>query len=144
MESILQAIHEDCVFGLAQVDIHTPEDLKDKFRDLPPIFKSAMVSREDASPHMARFCETAGLVSRPRMSLIISYFARRMLIPTSLLQWYLLNGLVVTQFYIFMQYDRCRCFQALAANCAQKRRDARQDPSKALAGEAAKLLITSV
>ena len=34
MESILQTIHEDLVFGLAQVDIHTLEDLKDKFRDL--------------------------------------------------------------------------------------------------------------
>ena len=144
MESILQAIHEDRVFGLAQVDIHTPEDLKDKFRDLPPIFKSAMLSREDAAPHMARFRETAGLVSRPWMSLINSYFARQMLIPTPLLRRYLLNGLVVTQLYIFMQYDRRRCFQALAANCTQKRRDAHQDPLQALAGESVKLLMTNV
>ena len=28
---LLQAIHEDSVFRLAQVDIHTPEGLKDKF-----------------------------------------------------------------------------------------------------------------
>ena len=61
MESILQAIREDRVFGLAQVDIHTPEDLKDKFRDLPPIFKGAMVSREDAGP-------TSGQVLRDRRS----------------------------------------------------------------------------
>ena len=119
MELILQAICEDWVFGLAQVDIHTPEDLKDKFRDLPSIFNSAMLlSIEEAGPHMARFCETAGLVSRPWMSLISSYFAHRVLIPTPLLQWYLLNGLVVTQLYILMQYNRRRCFQALAENCA--------------------------
>ena len=67
-----------------------------------------------------------------------------MLIPTPLLRWYWLNGLMVTQLYIFMQYDRRRCFQALAANCAQKRRDAHQDPSQTLAGESAKLLMTSV
>ena len=144
MESILQAIREDRIFGLAQVDIHTPEDLKDKFRDLPPIFKGAMVSREDAGPYMARFCETAGLVSQPRMSLISSYFARRMLITMPFLRWYLLNGLVVTQLYIFMHYDRHRCFQALAVNFTQKRRDTRQDLPQALAGESAKLLMTSV
>ena len=144
MESILQAIREDRVFGLAEVDIHTPEDLKDKFRDLPPIFKSAMLSREDAGPHMARSCETTGLVSRPRMPLISSYFAHWVLIPTPLLRWYLLNGLVVTQLYIFMQYDRCRCFQALTENCTQKRRDTCKDPSQALARESATLLMTSV
>ena len=144
MESILQAIREDRVFGLAQVDIHTPEDLKDKFRDLPPIFKSTMLSKEDAGPHMARFCETASLVSHPRMSLISSYFARRVLIPMPLLRWYLLNDLVVTQLYTLMQYNRSWCFHALAENCAQKRWDAYQGPSQALAGESAKLLMTSV
>ena len=137
-------IREDRVFDLAGVEIHTPEDLKDKFRDLPPIFKSAVLSREDAGPHMAKFCLTTSLVSRPWMSLISSYFARRMLIPTPLLRWYLLNGLVFTQLYIVMQYDRHWCFQALAANCAQKLWDAHQDPSQALARESVKLLMTSV
>ena len=99
MESILQAIREDGVFGQAQLVINTPEDLKDKVRDLPPIFKSAMLSREDACPHMARFCKTAGLVSRPRMSLISSYVAHRMLIPTPLLRWYLLNRLEVVHLH---------------------------------------------
>ena len=92
---------------------------------------------------MARFCETAGLVSQPGMSLISSFFARWVLIPTPLLRWYLLNGLVVTQLYI-MQYDTPQCFQALAENCTQKQRDPRQDPLQALAGESAKLLMTSV
>ena len=144
MQSILQAIREDWVFGLAQVDIHTNEDLKDKFHDLPPIFKSAVLSKEDAGPHMARFCKTTGLVSQPRMSLISSYFSRRVLIPTPFLQWYLLNGLMVTQLYILMQYDRRQCFQALAENCAPKWRDTRRDPLQALAWESAKLLMTSV
>ena len=45
---------------------------------------------------------------------------------------------------IFMQYNRPQCFEALTANCAQKQRHAHQDPSQALAGESAKLLMTSV
>ena len=142
MESILQAIGE--VFGLAEVDIRRPEDLKDKFRYLPPIFKSAMLSKEDAGPHVTRFSKITGPGSRARMSLISSYLARRVLIPPPLLRWYLLNGLVITQLYILMQYDRHQCFQALAENSTQKRRDAHQDPSQALAGESAKLLMTSV
>ena len=144
MEAVLRAIREDRVFGLAQVDLHTPEALKARFRDLPPVFKSATVSLEDAGPHMQAFCRDHDLECPPRVSLISSYFARQALIPTPLLRWYLENGLVVTRLYRLLQYDRRRCFQSLAEDCAQKRRDAQQDPSQALVGESAKLLMTSV
>ena len=33
---LLQVIHEDCVFGLVQVDTHTPEGLKNQFHDYHP------------------------------------------------------------------------------------------------------------
>ena len=77
MQVLQQAIREDLVFGLAQVDIHTPEGLKDKFQDLPPIFKSIAVSKEDAVLHMAQLCEDTGVMSQPRQSLIGSQFVRR-------------------------------------------------------------------
>ena len=145
MQALLWAICEDFgLFGLTQVDIHIPEGLKDKFRDLPPIYKSFSVSKEDAGPHMAQFWEDAGVVSQPWWSLIVSYFGGQVLIPTPLLRWYLLNGLVVTCLYLQMQYDRHQCFQSLAEACAQKQWDAHRDPLQALAGESLKLLMTSV
>ena len=145
MQALLWAICEDfSLFGLTQVDIHIPEGLKDKFRDLPPIYKSFSVSKEDAGPHMAQFCVDTGVVSQPWWSLIVSYFGDQVLIPTPLLRWYLLNGLVVTCLYLQMQYDRHQCFQSLAEACAQEQWDAQRDPLQALAGESVKLLMTSV
>ena len=144
METILQAIREDRIFGLAQVDLHTPEELKPRFRDLPPIFKTATVSLADAGPHMQAFVQEHGARCPPRATLVSSYYACQVLLPTPLLRWYLLNGLVVTRLYRLLQYDRRRCFQSLAEDCAQKRRDAQRDPSQALVGECAKLLMTSV
>ena len=78
LHDVLQTIHEDQIFGLAQVDVHISQGLKDKLCD----FKSTEVSTEDAGPLMAGFCDEAGLVSQPHVALISDYFAHRMLIPT--------------------------------------------------------------
>ena len=93
---------------------------------------------------MAGFYEDAGDVADPQVSLISSYFGHLVLIPTPLLCWYLLNGLVVTHLYFLMQDDRRWGFKSLAEDCAQKRRDTQRDPSQALARELAKLLMTNL
>ena len=84
---------------------------------------------------MATFYEDAGDVADPQVSLISSYFGHLVLIPTPLLCWYLLNGLVVTHLYLLMQDDRRWGFKSLAGDCAQKRRDTQRVPSQALARE---------
>ena len=96
------------------------------------------------NPYMAGFYEDAGDVADPQVSLISSYLSHLVLIPTSLLCWYLLNGLVVTHLYLLMQDDSRWGFKSLAGDCAQKRRDTQRDPPQALARELAKLLMTSL
>ena len=124
IQALLQAILDDHVFSLTQVDIHTPEGLKTCSGTYHP----------SSSPSRC-----------PRTTLDhIWSNSVWMLIPTLLVCWYLLNGLVVTRFYLLMQYDRLQCFQSLARACAQKQGDTQQDSSQALAGESAKLLMTSV
>ena len=83
-----------------------------------PIYKIASLSQHDAGPHMADHCEAALIMSR--LALISSYFTHQALIPTLLLHWYLLCGLMVTRLYVLLEYDRCHCFQSLADDCAQK------------------------
>ena len=102
---VLQAIKEGEIFGLALMDIHTPAHLRDKFRDLPPIFKTCEVSRDDVGEHMRAFCEPTGSLARPRRMLISSYFAVKTLIPTPLQRWYLQQGLEVTRPDLLMQYQ---------------------------------------
>ena len=96
------------------------------------------------NPYMAGFYEDAGDVADPQVSLISSYFGHLVPIPTPLLCWYLLNGLVVTHLYLLMQDDSRWGFKSLAGDCAQKRRDTQRDPPQALARELAKLLMTSL
>ena len=103
--SVLQAIEEGKIFGFALVDIHTPEELKNKFRDLPPIFKCCDVSQDDIGDHKQDFCKRTGALARPRRMLISSYFGIKMLIPTPLLRWYLQQGLTVTRVYLVIQYQ---------------------------------------
>ena len=142
--SVLQAIQENKIFGFTLVDLHTPDELKHKFRDLPPIFKCCDVSRDDIGDHMRQFWEQTGSLARPRRMVISSYFGSKMLIPTPLLHWYLQQGLIMTQVYLVIQYQPQQCFKTVTEDAAAKRCLAQQDPSQDLAGESAKLLINSV
>ena len=73
---------------------------------IPPIFKMASMSQLDAGPHMADLGEATDAVIMSRLALISSYLAHQALIPTPLLHWYLLRGLVVTRLYVLLEYDR--------------------------------------
>ena len=87
-------IHKDWVFGLAQVDIHTLQGLKDEFLDLLSILTTTAWSWQDASPHMAEYCEASGVMTSWRFALNSSYFAHQTLIPTPVLCQHLLRSLV--------------------------------------------------
>ena len=40
-ESILQAVMDEKLFGALEVDLHVPNDLKSKFAEMPPVFKTS-------------------------------------------------------------------------------------------------------
>ena len=144
MQSILSAIREGRLFGMVLVDIHTPNHLRAKFRDMPPIFKCVEVGRDDIGDHMRSYCEETGHLPTPRGMLISSYFAVKTLLATPLLKWYLKMGLVVTRVYLVLQYQNQQCFLQVTTDVANKRRAADKDPSQKLAGESAKLLANSI
>jgi hypothetical protein len=43
------------LFGFVQVDIETPEDLKETFSEMTPIFKTAEIKFEDIGKYMQNF-----------------------------------------------------------------------------------------
>ncbi len=43
------------LFGFVQVDIEIPEDLKEKFSEMTPIFKNAEIKFEDISEYMQNY-----------------------------------------------------------------------------------------
>ncbi len=45
----------DNLFGFVQIDIETPEDLKEKFSEMTPIFKNAGIKFEDIGEYMQNY-----------------------------------------------------------------------------------------
>jgi G:T-mismatch repair DNA endonuclease (very short patch repair protein) len=142
-KTILRAVESGQLFGMVQVDIHVPDELKSRFEDMPPIFKTTEVGREDIGDYMKRHCEKLGILKKPSRMLISSYRAEGMLFITPLLRWYLRKGLVVTRIHTVLEWKSERRFEDMMQSVAQLRRDADVDPKKAVTGNSAKLLANS-
>jgi hypothetical protein len=88
-EMIIDAVLDERLFGCVECDIHVPEQHKDKFGEMCPIFKNVEISRDDIGEYMKTYAEKNKIMPRPRRSLIGSLFAERILLATPLLKWYL-------------------------------------------------------
>ena len=143
-QAILSAIRDGRLFGAALVDLATPDGLKERFHDLPPIFKHAEIGMQDLSEHMKQYCQDNNITKVNRKLLISSYYGREILVITPLLRWYMQQGLVVTKVYMTLEWEPRRCFEFLTKAMADSRREADRDPNLKVMGEAAKLLANSV
>jgi len=142
-EQILTLVLSGELFGFLEVDIEVPPHLRDKFSEFPPIFKNCMVGIDDIGPHMKQHCEDMGIMKRPRRSLISSFYAKKAMFTSLLLQWYLKHGLVITKIYQIVQYTPQACFQNFVDQVTEARRSADVDPNKAIIASAFKLLGNS-
>ena len=129
-EKIVKGIKNKKLFGFLIVDIHTPEDLKHFCRDLHPIIKNINISREDIGVYMQKVAEQHDLLKKPKKYLISSYFGKEILINTEMAKFYLNLGLKITRIYEFIQFHAQKCFQTLANEIVNSRREADLDKSK--------------
>ena len=138
-EEILKAIRQQWIFGVAEVDIRVPDHLKEKFAEMPPVFKNVEISRDDIGDHMREYAEEHDMMSRPRKSLIGSLFGEKIMIITPLLNWYLDHGLEVTRVYQVVEYTPSKAFQRSGEDISDARRAGDADPDKKILAETKKL-----
>ena len=69
--------------------------------------------------------------------------AKKILLYTPVLKWYLDHGLKVTAFYQFLEYKRGKPFAWFLEEVADARRQADKDPDKRIVGDTAKLKANS-
>ena len=119
---ILNGIKESVIFGMIQVDIHTPEHLKLEFAEMTPIFKNTLVGRENVGLHMKEYLETRDKLKKPQRQLIGSYHGEKILLGTPLLKWYLEKGLVVTKVYVLVEYVPEETFKPFVEEVTHARR----------------------
>jgi hypothetical protein len=103
-EELLALVKQDKWFGLVECDITVPDDLKDHFSEMTPIFKNCEIGIDDIGPTMAAVAKSTGQLNKPRRALIGSYHGEKIVLATPLLKWYLDHGLQVTKVYGAVQF----------------------------------------
>ena len=108
---ILTAVIDGTLFGMIECDVRVPADLREHFAEMLPVFKNALVTRDDIGPYMRQYAEEYNILKKPRRMLVGSYRGDKILLSTPLLRWYLTHGLVVDRVYQVIEYEANPCFQ---------------------------------
>ena len=141
---IIDMIRDGTLYGFVRVDIRTPEHLKAKMAEFPPIFKNCEVGREDIGDYMRNYCERVNVLRKPVRMLISSYHANRTLMLTTLLKFYLEIGLEITKVHLVVEFpDHRPCFQEFADRVCDARRKGDQDPDSDILANTMKLVGNS-
>ena len=142
-DQIIQCIKDGRLFGFVECDIEVPDQLKEYFSEMTPIFKNHDVSLDDVGEFMQNCAKEHCIKDVPRRLLIGSYFGKKVGLSTPLLKWYLEHGLVVTCIYTVIEYIHNAAFNSFMMQVAQARLDGDHDKDKALIAETIKLIGNS-
>ena len=122
-QQILSGVLVGTVFGMIECDIRVPEELREYFAEMQPVFKNIRLMREDLGPFMRRYAETHNIMTTPRRMLVGSYYGDNILLATPLLRWYLDHGLEVLHVYQVIEYDPIPCFRRFGDAVSKARRE---------------------
>ena len=139
-EQVIQNINDGSLFGMVECDIHVPDELREYFSEMTPIFKNAEIAKDDIGETMKAYADTHKVLNQPRKSLIGSYFGKKLLLTTPLLHWYLQHGLKITHIYQVIEYEKSTCFFDFGEKVANARRAGDIDFTKAILADTMKLL----
>ena len=66
---VIKAVKDGSLFGLVECSIRVPDDMKDSFKEFPPLFKHANISINDIGPFMRYFAENNNFLKKTERSL---------------------------------------------------------------------------
>ena len=143
LETFLNAVLKEKVYGIAEIDIHVPDHLKEHFKELPPIFKNTTVERQHLSAEMQDYAKEFGLMKNGWKCLVASYFGEKIMLSTDYIKWCLEHGLVVTKCYQFLCYKKAQPFKDFLDFVTENRRRGDVDKSLSVIAETSKLIGNS-
>ena len=101
-----RAVLRGKVFGLVQVDIEVPNDLYDKFSEMPPLFVVQEIPDCDIPEEMKIYKEKTGRKTvKGTKKLLVVMKAKKILLYTPVLEWYLQHGLRLTAVHQLIEYE---------------------------------------
>ena len=131
------------LFGMVECDVRVPDNLREYFAEMQPVFKNTMVTRDDIGPYMRQYAEEHNILTKPRRMLVGSFHGIKLLLATPLLRWYLAHGLVVDRVYQVVEYSAKPCFRPFGDSVSAARRAGDSDPEKSIIADTMKLLGNS-
>ena len=144
LDLLTRGVENGSLFGFAQVDIEVPEELYEKFSEMPPLFVVMEIADAQIPEHMHEYLRETGRKRIPGTRKLCGVMkAKKILLYIPVLKWYLDHGLKVTAFYKFLKYKRGKPFAWFPAEIADARRQADKDPDKRIMGDTAKLKANS-
>ena len=129
-KKILEGIRNESLYGFFIVDIHTTDELKEKFKNFPLIIKNSFISLKDIGSYIKNVAEEHDLLKKEQKYLISSYFGEKFLINSEMAKFYLKIDLKITKIYKFVEFFPQKCFAPLAQEIVHLRHLADTDKSK--------------
>jgi G:T-mismatch repair DNA endonuclease (very short patch repair protein) len=154
-KQILDAVIAGTYFGCIEVDIEVPNswssiiphDTKltpyDYFKEMSPIFCNTNVPFESIGKFMQNYVTENGLSQKPWKLLVGGMQAKKILLASPLLQWYLLHGLHVSKIYQCIEFIPKKCFSKFVEDVTQSRRLGDRNSDCEVLGNTMKLIGNS-
>lgn len=139
--SIIDEVRSGEFFGFVSVDMHVPDNLKEYFSEMQPIFKNVEFeyTAETVGEYMNDIIQENEATSSGR-KLLGSYFCQKQMFLSSLLKWYLEHGLVVTKVHSAVRGKGRKIFEPFMEYVAQERRNGDANSDLQVLAETAKIL----
>ncbi len=148
--AITTAVISGDLFGVVEVDIQVPEEWSGEvkqdmppwqyFSEMSPLFCTVDIPFEAIGEHMRDHAISHNLSQESRRLLVGGMKARKMLIATPLLRWYLQHGLTVTHIYQIIEFSPATCFKPFQESVTKARRGGDENEHMEIIGESMKLV----
>ena len=115
----MDGFRENKLFGAVICDVCVPDNKNDQFAETPPIYKNVEITNQDVGEYMKDLYVALDEFKTPLIPLISSYFGKNIMLTSSLLQWYLLHGLIVENITAFVQYKLVACLELFSKEVAE-------------------------
>jgi hypothetical protein len=144
-EKIIEYIKDETIFGFVECDIEVPSNLYEHFQEYQPLAKNIDIgtSTEEIGEFMHNHATDIKYPQIKQRTLIASYFAKKILLATPLVKWYLDNGLIITHVYEIIQYKPDKCFKDWVNMVTDGRRLGDVDVTKKIIADLFKLIGNS-
>ena len=118
----MQEVKSGRLFSCVQYDLNVLQQLKTYFANFPPIFRNAVVSKNDIGNSMKAYAEKEETMPQPRRMLISSFQPKNGTTITPLLFYYLHLVLECTKNHQIVQYSSKKRFNSFVHSAVNARK----------------------